>query len=65
MPNQEPEAPKPEWAQQIEQKTGQDDRSQPWKTWLGDKVDTGFEDEEKDDIILALKNNVQHNNVAA
>ena len=57
--------PTSDWVQQTEQLSAQDDRTQPWKKALGDKVGIGFENEEKEDIILALKNNAQHNNVAA
>jgi hypothetical protein len=53
------------WVERVDAVTQGDKRVQPWKNWVGSSVDTGFEDGEKEDIILALKNNVQHNNVAA
>jgi len=41
-----------------------DARVQPWKAWLGDTVDTGFDKEGVDDA-LNLKSGVQDNGIAS
>jgi hypothetical protein len=41
-----------------------DTRIQPWKFWLGDTVDTGFEEKGVDNALM-LKSGVQDNGVAA
>ena len=41
-----------------------DTRRQPWRVWLGGKVDIGFEKQGHDDAVM-LKSGVQDNGIAS